>query len=289
MDLAIGAVLDNYTVIRVIGAGSMGAVYEAIEERTGNHVAIKMLHPDRSDDTGMAARFDREILVMRSLDHPHIVRCLGYGEHQGKTYFVMALVAGVSLAVWIRSHFFTPLEVLAILEPLCSALDYAHSFNVLHRDVKPSNILVDLSGENPQVYLSDFGLSKVIDMASLTETQMQVGTPNYMSPEQAQDFPLTPATDVYALAIIAYEMLLRQLPFVAHDDFEMAMAQVQQPPRAPSELVTHFPLALELVLLKGLAKDPDYRYASAGQFYTAFAEAVTELDEEARSTIYRYA
>lgn len=289
MDLAVGAVLGAYTVIRVIGAGSMGAVYEAIDGRTGQHVAIKMLHPDRSDDSGMAARFDREILIMRSLEHPHIVRCLGYGEHQGKMYFVMSLVAGVSLSVWIRSHFFTPVEVLAILEPLCNALDYAHSFNVLHRDVKPSNILVDLSGETPLVYLSDFGLSKVADMVSLTETQMQVGTPNYMSPEQAQDFPLNPATDVYSLAIIAYEMLLRQLPFVAHDDFEMAMAQVQQPPRAPSDLVANFPLAIELVLLKGLAKDPEYRYASAGEFYNAYAKAVAGLDETERTTIYRYA
>jgi serine/threonine protein kinase len=225
---------------------------------------------------------------VRLLDHPNIVRFLDYGKYEGKTYFVMSLIRGISLATWLRSKFFSPLEVLNILQPLCSALDHAHARNVLHRDVKPSNILMDMTGDDPQIFLSDFGLSKVIGMISLTETQTQVGTPNYMSPEQVEDLPLTPATDVYSLAIVTYEMLLRELPFDARSDFEMTLAHVEKAPSPPSNIVPGFPSSLESVLLRGLMKDPEDRYAEAGIFCREFAEAVAMLNKDEQMTVYRY-
>jgi serine/threonine protein kinase len=283
-----GTVIGPYTILKLLGQGNMGAVYEAAEETTGQSVALKMLHPEYGAYESFNTRFEREILVMRMMQHPHIVPCLDFGAHESQTYFIMALIRGISLATWLQFKSFSPLEVLHILEPLCEALDYAHAQNVLHRDVKPSNILVDMTDETPFIYLSDFGLSKVLGMTSLTETQTQVGTPNYMSPEQVTDQPLTPATDVYALAIVAYEMLLHQLPFEVESDFEMTLAHIEGVPRRPSDIVADFPLGIESVLLRGLVKNPADRYSSARQFYQAFAEAVAMLKDDERSTIYQY-
>jgi serine/threonine protein kinase len=283
-----GEIIGRYTIIRQLGEGNMGTVYEAVDQQSGQDVAIKMLRIDYVENESLATRFEREVMVVRLLDHPNIVPFLDYGQHEGKTYFVMALIRGVSLTTWLRSKFFNPLEVLALLEPLCGALDHAHASGVLHRDVKPSNILLDMTAEPPGLFLSDFGLSKVIGMISLTETQTQVGTPNYMSPEQVEDLPLTPATDVYSLAVVVYEMLLRQLPYEAHSDFEMTLAHVEQAPAPPSEVSPGFPPALESVLLRGLIKDPLDRYASAGEFYAGFYEALADLDDDERTRVYRY-
>jgi serine/threonine-protein kinase len=280
--------MGRYTIIQQLGEGSMGTVYEAVDRQSDQAVAIKMLRVDYNESESLTTRFEREVMIVRLLDHPNIVPFLDYGQHEGKTYFVMALIRGISLTMWLRSKLFSPLEVLAILEPLCSALDHAHARSVLHRDVKPSNILLDMTAEPSGIFLSDFGLSKVIGMISLTETQTQVGTPNYMSPEQVEDLPLTPATDVYSLAIVAYELLLRQLPFDAHSEFEMTLAHVEQAPAPPSEVVPGFPPALESVLLRGLIKDPADPYASAGEFYQSFAEAVAVLDEDEQTRVYKY-
>lgn len=266
----------------------MGSVYEAVDPKTSQHVAIKMLRADYTSEPSLAARFEREIAVMSALNHPHIVPFLGYGEHDNKTYFVMTLIQGPSLGTWLDSHFFSPLDAQFVLYAVCSALDYAHALSVIHRDVKPSNILLDMSNYEPVVYLSDFGLSKVATMISLTETRMQIGTPDYMSPEQAEDLPLSPATDVYALSVITYELLLRELPFNAMNELEMVTAHVNWPPRPPSQLVESFPPGLEAVLLTGLEKDPAERYQSAGEFYEAFSSALAELSEEEQQAIYRY-
>src|SRR5262245_56352352 len=138
MRLESGAQIGHYEIVGLLGQGGMGAVYEAVDQHTGQSVAIKMLQLDYTDSESLLARFEREIMVVRFLDHPNIVPFLDYGEHEGKTYFVMALVRGISLATWLHSKFFSPLEVLYVLYPLCSALDHAHERNVLHRDVKPS-------------------------------------------------------------------------------------------------------------------------------------------------------
>jgi len=283
-----GTIIGSYEVIAVLGQGSMGSVYEAVHHGTGQRVAIKVLHTDYGLDAVSAARFAREILIMQTLNHPFIVPFLGHGVHDGQTYLVMTLIRGTSLAALFRTQFFSPQDVLDVLAPVCSALDYAHAQHILHRDVKPGNILLDTDSTPATVYLSDFGVSKVIGMISLTETQTQVGTPNFMSPEQAKDTPLTPATDVYSLTIIAYVLLLRQFPFDTKSPLEMALAHVMHPPRRPSALRAGFPPAIEAVLLRGLEKDPVRRYASAGSFCLAFADAIARLSDDERTTPYGY-
>ncbi len=283
-----GTTIGHYAIVKSLGQGSMGAVYEATDLDSGQHVAIKLLRTEYASSESLLARFEREIMILRLLDHPNIVSLLDFGIHENKTYFVMSLVRGITLTTWMRSHFFCPLEVLSVLEPLCSALDHAHARNVLHRDVKPGNVLIDVTQDNPGIFLSDFGLSKVIGMISLTQTQTQIGTPNYMSPEQVEDLPLTPATDVYALAVITYEMLLHKLPFDAQSDLEMTLAHVEKAPQPPSEIAPNFPSALESVLLRGLVKDSSDRYSSAGLFYQELAEAVAMLSADEQETVFRY-
>ncbi len=145
-----------------------------------------------------------------------------------------------------------------------------------------------MTNDEPIIYLSDFGLSKVLGMTSLTETQTQVGTPSYMSPEQITDIPLTPASDVYALTIVVYETLLHQLSFDVDSSFAMTVAHIEGIPRRPSDIAVNFPAALESVLLRGLAKDPLDRYASARLFYEAFVQAVSSLTEDERHMVYQY-
>lgn len=282
--LQAGASIGEYQVVGLLGQGTMGAVYEAVHEASGEAVAIKMLHNDYNLDPMTAARFEREIMIMQALNHAHIVPFLGYGTHDGQTYLVMALIRGTSLATYFKTQAFSPLDVLTLLWPLCSALDYAHEQQIFHRDVKPGNILLDTNTTPPTVYLTDFGVSKVIGMTSLTETHTQIGTPNFMSPEQAKDAPLTGSTDVYSLTVIAYVLLVRQFPFETKSVLETALAVVTQPPRRPSHLRPGFPEALETVLLRGLEKDPAKRYPSAGAMYEAFYYAVESLSEQEKVT-----
>jgi serine/threonine-protein kinase len=272
--------IGDYEVVGVLGQGTMGAVYEAVHQATGQAVAIKMLHADYYFDPMTEARFEREILIMEALHHPHIVSFLGHGTHDGQTYLVMTLIRGTSLATYFKTKAFSPQDVLELLWPLCSALDYAHARHIFHRDVKPGNILLGTDSTPPTAYLADFGVSKVVGMSSLTETQTQIGTPNFMSPEQAKDMPLTGATDVYSLTVIAYVLLLRQFPFETKSVLETALAVVTQPPRRPSVLRPGFPETLEIVLMRGLEKDPAKRYPSAGALYEAFYDAVEALSEQ---------
>lgn len=291
-----GLVLGGYRVGKVIGEGGMGFVFQAILDGSPEIYAIKIMLPEYPGDAEFRSRFKREAALLSQLQHPNIIPVYAVGAHtvsaeQTLLYFIMRLVRGVSLYDLMQKRHFSPIAAWQVLNPIARALDYAHSYNVIHRDIKPGNILIEVvknedePAEN-QVYLADFGLSKVLDWTKLTQAGISVGTPEYMSPEQVLDELITPASDVYSLTAVLFEMLLGRYPFYDKRPERLAFKHVSEKIPFPTVLSAGFPPALEAVILKGLAKKPEQRYASAGEFSLAYAEAVRTLTPAERRGDY---
>ena len=285
-----GTRLGDYTVGRLIGDGGMGSVFQATRPGVSDPLAIKVLLPDLAQDAEFRARFEREAAILSRMQHPHIVPVYAVGEDRGYLYFVMRFVRGLSLYELLQRRRFSPLAAWQILNPIAQALDYAHERGIIHRDIKPGNILIEVTQvdgrPHNQVFLADFGLSKVAGWRSLTQTGISVGTPQYMSPEQVRNEALTPASDVYALALVLYEMLLGRWPFYDHRPEQIALKHITDAPPAPTALHRAFPKELEAVILRGLHKAPPDRYPTAGEFAAAYAEAVRALSSAARKLEY---
>jgi serine/threonine-protein kinase len=282
--------LGPYTLVRAIGDGGMGYVYQASRAGSGESYAVKVLLPELIADDEFRTRFQREAALLQKLDHPSIIPVYDAGQDGDYLYFVMRFVRGVSLYDLLLKRHFSPVATWQILNPMAAALDYAHDLGIIHRDVKPGNILIEVvqgdSGPRNLVFLADFGLSLVRGWKSVTGAGISVGTPHYMSPEQVMDYPLTPASDVYGLALVVYEMLLGRRPFYAPTDPEVAHKHLGEKLPAPSRLSFGFPEALERVLLRGLNKDPMRRYAAAGELALEYAEAVRSLSPAQRQADY---
>lgn len=285
-----GLILGEYTIGKCIGEGGMGSVYHATRSGDPTDFAIKVMLPEYIQDEEFRRRFKREGALLSQLQHPNIIPVFNYGDENGYLYYVMRMVKGVSLYDLMQKRRFSPISAWQILNPVAKALDYAHSRNVIHRDIKPGNILIEVvkdgQGTKNQIYLADFGLSKVLDWTKLTQTGISVGTPEYMSPEQVMDHPLTPASDVYSLCVVTFEMLLGRYPFHDKRADRIALKHVSEKPPAPSSLHWSFPRALETVLLQGLEKSPEKRFASANEFSVAYANAVRSLTPEEREGDY---
>lgn len=279
-----GTQLGAFRVGELIGDGGMGSVYRATHPDYAEQLAIKVLLPQYAQDSEFRARFIREGQVLSALAHPNIIPVYHFGEDRGLLYFVMRYVQGKSLYELLSSRRFTPIAAWQIIKPISNALDYAHERDIIHRDVKPANILIEVQRidgrAHNQVFLADFGLSKVLTWTALTTTGVSVGTPQYMSPEQVMDYPLTPASDVYSLAVVVYEMLLGRLPFYASRPEQLAFRHIDTPPPAPSTLHADFPKPIEQVLMRALLKEPERRYQTAGAFAQAYAEAARQVGRE---------
>ena len=290
MELQSGTEFAGFILGDLLGEGGMGMVFQAFKPDSSERFAIKLITADLDADDEYRKRFEREILVMQSLHHPNIVPILSYGEAQGMAYFVMKLIEGASLNLLIRRRPFSPTDVWAILEPISQALTYAHQNNVIHRDLKPGNILIEkpkLSGASyGRVYLADFGLSKLIGAQSLTQAGMMVGTPHYMAPEQVLGEPASAASDIYALGIVVYELLTGKLPFTHITPEAVASMQVETAPPLPHTLLDSFPLPIEQVILRALQKTPAARYPTAQAFADAYIAALHEIGSEAAAGIY---
>ena len=257
---------DAYTIEGEIGRGGMGVVYRARDERLQRRVAIKVLPPELAFSSEIRQRFTREAQTAARLSHPHIVPIHDVGEGQGIVYFVMGLIEGESLAARIRRRGRVPAEeTRRIFRETADALSAAHAMSVIHRDIKPDNIL--LEGTRGRVVVTDFGIAKALSAASgstLTSAGMAIGTPSYMSPEQAAgERDIDGRSDLYSLGIVTYQMLSGQLPFTAPTVAGILMKQITEPAPLLHETYRDVPEDLSLAVAQCLEKDPANRWASA--------------------------
>lgn len=283
----IGQNVGGYLVRRNIGIGGMGRVYQALDFKHNRPVALKVLLPDYAEDNHFRTRFWREAELMRTLEHPHIVKVYSFGQWGDFLYIAMQLVQGPSLERILLHHRFSPLTAWQIIRPLAVALGYGHLHQVLHRDLKTANVLIERRGEGNHLYLTDFGLGKRPGMdTTLTAAGISVGTPEYMAPEVAMGAESDHRSDLYSLGVIVFEVLLGQLPYEGANAQMTALAHVDQPVPRARDIHPGFPRALEAVLVRALAKDPDNRFQSAENFRQAYYDAVKDLPEEMRRTCY---
>jgi len=294
----IGATINDYKLLKMIGGGAMGAIYQATHPRYTSMLAVKVLSVLDEDDPEFIARFQREAKFLKSLNHPNIVPLLDYGQSGNLRYFVMPLVRGPSVETLIARRGFSPNIARQILDPVSRALSYVHERRIIHRDVKPANILVEASsGPEPNVYLLDFGLSKHLvggltgDMRThmsqpLTGSNFTVGTPHYMAPEQVYGILVDHRADLYSLGVMLYYLLLGVLPFDHENPQIVALRQVEEPPPPPRSINPNFPKPIQSVLLRALAKAPEERYQSADDLREAYYSALSSLPDSARRTCY---
>ena len=277
--LSPGTLIAGYRVEGRIGAGGMAMVLRAQDEALGRTVALKILAPARAGDTEFRERFVRESRAVAAVDHPHIIPVYAAGEASGVLYLAMRFVTGGDLrSVVNREGPLSGNRAVALLTPVASALDAAHAAGLVHRDVKPANILVDRSPGRPEhPYLSDFGLAKgSASSTSLTGTGQFLGTPDYAAPEQISGKPARPQTDQYALACVAYSVLTGMLPFPRDESMAVLWAHMYDQPPSLTAGRPDLPPATDSVLARALAKTPEERYATCGAFIDALWAALSQ-------------
>jgi serine/threonine-protein kinase len=275
-------ILDGqFQILQKIGSGGMGSVYKAAQPAMNRMVAVKILHPKLTNRKDLVSRFRREARAMSHLEHPNTVKVLVYGElpDDGALYIVMEYLEGKNLNQVVRKEGPLPVErAIPVLIQVCGALQEAHLQGIIHRDLKPENIFLSTNGglrDYPKVL--DFGLAKVTERelrpgsVMLTQEGMVFGTPEFMSPEQAQGKVLDARSDIYSLAVILYEVLTGKLPFDAKTPMEYIQAHVTKAPIPVDDRVPgkKFPAGLGVVLTRALEKAPEKRYASAAEFAQA--------------------
>jgi serine/threonine-protein kinase len=270
MALDAGQVFAGYTILRVLGSGGMGRVYLAAHPRLPREDALKVLPPEVTADPQYRERFEREAELAAGLSHPHIVGIHDRGEFEGQFWISMEYVAGTDVARLLRERFPGGMpvdEAMTIIAAVASALDYAHHRGLLHRDVKPANILVtDSDQQGRRIYLADFGIARRIDdAAGLTSTKMAVGTAAYAAPEQLMAGPVDGRADQYALACTAFHLLAGVPPYAGPN---LAVVIGQQVSAPPPSIGAHRPelAGLDPVFATAMAKDPAGRYGSCGEF-----------------------
>lgn len=276
VDSLIGRVFKGYKVTRFIARGGMGLVFEGVQESLDRSVAIKFLYPHLSDDEQFRERFEREARAIARLDHPNIVRVLDFGTEGQMHFMILDYIDGVSLRdhlIRVQADGLTlrTETVASITQQVGSALTFAHERGYVHRDVKPGNIML---AKNGRVFLTDFGVVKDVGALQGTMTGAVIGTPEYMAPEQANGATVGPAADLYALAVVTYEMLVGRVPFQATTPVAVLTKHLHEPPPPPSTIAPWFGPELDAVFVRALAKNPNERYSTAAEFSQALIAAL---------------
>ncbi|HLG78117.1 MAG TPA: serine/threonine-protein kinase [Ktedonobacteraceae bacterium] len=277
-DDLIGTMLGNYRILEILGQGGMARVYKAHQENLGRDVAVKVLPPWYAADRNFVERFNLEARLAAGLAHPNVVTVHDANEQNGHLYIVMQLVDGGTLKQRLdRLHragkVMSTAEVVSIFSQLADALAYAHDQGIIHRDIKPVNVLMDRSG---RPILSDFGIAKVLasTKAHLTRPGAGVGTPEYMSPEQCQGGPVDGRADIYALGVMLFEAQTGRTPFLGDNYPALAHSHIYEAPPRPSAINPAIDPTIEYIILKALAKNPQQRYQTAREMDEALKQAV---------------
>ena len=276
----VGGELAGYLLQGILGRGGMSVVYEAENPRLGSTVALKVLAPELAANDAFRTRFLKESRIAASLNHPNVIPIYDVGSHEDLLYIAMRYVSGADLRAVLRAqHVIAPDQALLLLGQAGRALDAAHRHGLVHRDVKPGNILIEPSeeeGEPDHVYLTDFGISKhMASRSGLTATGEFMGTIDYIAPEQIKAQPVDGHADIYSLGCVLYECLTGRVPFSKDVDAAVIWAHVEEIPTTPSAVRAGLPPAVDEVIGKALAKDPAARYATCREFITAARAALT--------------
>ena len=267
--MAAGTLSGRYEIGERLGSGGMSSVHQAIDLTLERTVAVKILAEHLSDDERFVARFRREALAVAKLIHPNIVQVYDTGVDEGRHYIVMEYVQGRSGAQILQKQ--GPLDAETTAEigaQSCAGLDYAHRRGIIHRDVKPGNLMIfggPVGGGEMTVKLTDFGIARAVEQTRITQVGSVVGTAAYLSPEQVRGEEATPATDVYALGVVLYQFLTGRLPYEGSSLAELAVRQQNERPLPPSTYNDEVPETLGAAVLRALEGDPSRRYASAGE------------------------
>jgi serine/threonine-protein kinase len=260
---------DRYQLARVLGGGGMAEVYLARDRKLDRDIALKVLPHRYACDPESVERFRREAGAAARLNHPHIVQIYDWGEAAGTYYISMEYVSGRSLKEVIREEGSLPFEkIVSVATQVLDALAFVHAAGFVHRDIKPQNILLDDRG---RAKVADLGIVRAADSGGMTAKGSILGTAQYLSPEQAQGQTATPASDLYSLGAVMYEMATGRPPFAGENPVALALQHVGEPPEPPSRLRPGLPAALEEVILRALAKAPGERWTSAQEFADALA------------------
>jgi serine/threonine protein kinase len=274
-----GTTLGKYQILERLGRGGMADVYRAHHTRLDRDVAIKVLHPHLIEGRDFLARFEREAKAVASLKHPHIVQVFDFDSQDDLNYLVMELIDGGSLRGRLEelAHAGSRMsreDTLRVFGHIASAIDYAHRHGMLHRDVKPANVLLEKDGD---AYLSDFGIARILSETQFTTTGALIGTPHYMSPEQGKGLPLTEAADLYSLGVVLYEMLTGRPPYDADTPLGVIHKHLFDPLPSPRATCPDLPAQVDDLMLKALAKEAGDRFASGGEMLKALEHALAPV------------
>lgn len=269
----IGKIFDSYEILSLAGKGGMAEVYKGYHASVDRHVAVKVLSRQSTVDLDFTARFQQEARLLAKLDHPHILPIFDYGQVEGIIYIVMPFVESGTLADLLKTSQPDLPQIQRIISQIGDALDYAHSSGVVHRDVKPSNVLIDDRGN---CRLTDFGIAKQSRASvKITQTGVSVGTPTYMSPEQIKGESLDGRTDIYSLGVILYQMATGRLPYSGKTPAQVYAMHLHDPLPPPGTVNPELSPAVEAVILKSLAKRREDRYSTAAEMVAALQAALS--------------
>ncbi len=274
-------------MLNPIGHGGMAVVYKGYQATLDRYVAIKVMSHTIAEDQTFIERFQREASSVARLRHQNLVQMLDFGVYDDISYMVMEYIEGDTLKARLQTlraaNERMPLpEIVAIIQDVAAAMDYAHAHGIVHRDIKPANImlrpeerLAALTGAVPfTAVLTDFGVARMLEGVQITGSGATIGTPDYMSPEQAQGQSAGPSADIYALGIVLYEMLTGELPFTADSPVAVLLKHLQAHPPLLVDTAPELPPGIDMILTRALAKEPQKRYPTAGQLATELAEIV---------------